>query len=100
MHHYTSIAEQFTLEGRVLEVHEFGNGNINDTYLVTTDFNEEPHFVLQRINTQVFKHPKLIMQNMRIFTEHMRRRARRGGTSLGNAARPEDTRWTGFLYRR
>ena len=76
MHHYTSIAEQFTPQGRVLEVHEFGNGNINDTYLVTIDSNEETHFVLQRINTQVFKQPKLIMQNMCVFTEHMRRRVR------------------------
>ena len=76
MHHYTSIAEQFTPRGRVLEVHEFGNGNINDTYLVTIDSNEETHFVLQRINTQVFKQPKLIMQNMCVFTEHMRRRVR------------------------
>jgi Ser/Thr protein kinase RdoA (MazF antagonist) len=79
LHHYASIAEQFLLGGRILEVHEFGNGNINDTYLVTTDSNEEPYFVLQRINTQVFKQPKLIMQNMRIFTEHMRRRARQEG---------------------
>ncbi len=79
MHYYTFIAEQFTLQGRVLTVQEFGNGNINDTYLVTTDLNEEPHFVLQRINTQVFKHPRLIMQNMCIFTEHMRRRARQEG---------------------
>ena len=79
MHHYTSVAEQFIPQGRVLDVHEFGNGNINDTYLVTTDSNDEPHFVLQRINTQVFKHPKPIMQNMRIFTEHMRRRAREEG---------------------
>jgi hypothetical protein len=79
LHHYTTIAEQFTPHGRILDVHEFGNGNINDTYLVTTDSNEEIHFVLQRINTQVFKQPKLIMQNMRIFTEHMRRRAREEG---------------------
>lgn len=79
MHHFTTIAEQFIPQGRILDVHEFGNGNINDTYLVTTDFNEETHFVLQRINTQVFKQPKLIMQNMRIFTEHMRRRARQEG---------------------
>lgn len=79
MHSHTAVAEQFTPRGRVLEVQEFGNGNINDTYLVTTDSNEEPHFVLQRINTQVFKHPKLIMQNMRIFTEHMRRRAQQEG---------------------
>jgi hypothetical protein len=79
LHHYTIIAEQFTPHRHVLDVHEFGNGNINDTYLVTTDSNEETHFVLQRINTQVFKHPNLIMQNMRIFTEHMRRRAREEG---------------------
>ncbi len=78
MHHHTSIAEQFVSQGQIIEVHEFGNGNINDTYLVTTDL-EEKHFVLQRINTQVFKQPKLIMQNMRAFTEHMRRRAREEG---------------------
>jgi Ser/Thr protein kinase RdoA (MazF antagonist) len=79
LHHHVSIADQFILQGKVLEVREFGNGNINDTFLVTTESNEESHFVLQRINTQVFKHPKLIMQNMRIFTDHMRRRAREEG---------------------
>jgi Ser/Thr protein kinase RdoA (MazF antagonist) len=62
----------------VIDVREFGSGNINDTYLVSTDADsiEEKHFVLQRINTQVFKQPKLIMQNMRAFTDHVRRRAR------------------------
>jgi Ser/Thr protein kinase RdoA (MazF antagonist) len=75
---YNSIAEQFAPYARVLAVHEFGNGNINDTYLVTTvsALPEDKHFVLQRINTQVFKQPRLIMQNMRTFTEHMHRRAR------------------------
>jgi len=79
LHQYATIAQQFTTHGQVIEVREFGNGNINDTYLVTTDSNEETHFVLQRINTQVFKQPKLIMQNMRVFTEHMRKRARQEG---------------------
>ena len=79
MHHYASIAEQFASQCQAIEVHEFGNGNINDTYLVTTDSNEESRFVLQRINTQVFKHPRLIMQNMRVFTEHMRKRSREEG---------------------
>jgi Ser/Thr protein kinase RdoA (MazF antagonist) len=81
LYHDTVIAEQFASQGNVIEVNEFGNGNINDTYLVTIDSNEDKHFVLQRINTQVFKHPKLIMQNMRVFTEHMRRRARQEGHS-------------------
>lgn len=76
LNNYAAIAGQFALSGQVIEVHEFGNGNINDTYLVTTDSIEEKHFVLQRINTHVFRQPKLIMQNMRAFTEHMRQRAR------------------------
>lgn len=79
LHNLTSIAEQFTSDGAIVSIREFGNGNINDTYLVATDQNEEHHFVLQRINTQVFRQPHLIMQNMRVFTEHMRRRAREEG---------------------
>lgn len=81
MHHYTAIAEQFAPYTRVINMHEFGNGNINDTYLVTIDahLTEERQFVLQRINTHVFKQPELIMKNMRAFTEHMRRRARQEG---------------------
>ena len=79
MNNLVHISEQFETQGKTIEIREFGNGNINDTYLVTTDSNEENHFVLQRINTHVFQYPKLIMQNMRIFTEHMRRRAREEG---------------------
>jgi len=77
--HHHSIAQEFYAGGQVLEIREFGNGNINDTYLVTTDSTEEPNFVLQRINTHVFKQPRLIMQNMRAFTEHIRRRTREEG---------------------
>ena len=70
-----SIAQEFYSDKPIREITEFGNGNINDTYLVSTESNEVRHFVLQRINTNVFKQPKLIMQNMRVFTEHMRKRA-------------------------
>ncbi len=76
MHHLSAIANKFYTQGRIVQVQEFGNGNINDTYLVTTDSMEENQFVLQRINTHVFNQPKLIMQNMRAFTEHIRRRVR------------------------
>lgn len=73
--HHKSIAQEFFSDGPIREVKEFGNGNINDTFLVSTESQEVRQFILQRINTHVFKQPKLIMQNMRIFTEHMRRRA-------------------------
>lgn len=69
-----SVAEQFKLGGRVTDVSEYGNGNINTTFLVTVASEGEKHFILQRINTHVFRRPELLMQNMRVSTEHIRRR--------------------------
>ncbi|MBD2165654.1 aminoglycoside phosphotransferase family protein [Calothrix membranacea FACHB-236] len=69
-----TIAEQFALQGEVTSVQAFGSGNINDTFLVTTNSLENHNFVLQRINTQVFRQPQLIMRNMCIFTEHIRKK--------------------------
>ena len=68
------IAEQFAADGRIVDIRELGNGNINDTFLVTLDAGTEKHFILQRINTRVFVNPELVMHNMRIATEHMRSR--------------------------
>ncbi len=78
----TAIARQFSPNPSPLKVESFGNGNINDTFLVNAAVdsesaskdNSEPRFVLQRINTQVFRQPKLVMQNMRVFTAHVQNR--------------------------
>lgn len=73
-----AIAEKFlTQKVKVTNIQAFGNGNINDTFLVTLDSPIEKHFVLQRINTQVFRQPQLVMQNMRTCTEHIRLRLQR-----------------------
>ncbi|MEA5503069.1 aminoglycoside phosphotransferase family protein [Halotia wernerae UHCC 0503] len=69
-----AIAKQFTLQGQVTEVRAFGSGNINDTFIVTLAASKAKHFILQRINTQVFRQPQLVMQNMRILTEHVHQR--------------------------
>jgi len=52
-----------------------GNGNINDTYLAIfrTTFSEF-RFILQRLNSQVFKRPDDIMHNLKVLTEHVHRR--------------------------
>ena len=65
----TTIAQQFCPTGPVADVKTLGNGNINDTFLVTTQAGDR--FVLQRINTQVFRHPQWVMENMKIVTEHI-----------------------------
>ena len=79
MENLTHIADRFKPGGNVIKVKEFGNGNINDTFIVTLDTEEENKFVLQRINTRVFKQPRLIMKNMRAFTEHVRQRVKNEG---------------------
>jgi hypothetical protein len=66
-----TIAQKFAASRQVVAVRAFGSGNINDTFLVTVADEIEPHFVLQRINTHVFLQPALVMQNMRIFTNHV-----------------------------
>ncbi|MBP5975654.1 aminoglycoside phosphotransferase family protein [Brasilonema sp. CT11] len=76
-----TIAKQFTLQGKITDVQSLGSGNINDTFLVSLDSPEEQHFVLQRINTQVFRQPQLIMQNMRTFTEHIHKRLQNASLS-------------------
>ena len=78
-----AVADQFKPQGRVIDIQEFGMGNINNTFLVTLDSNVEKHFILQRINTQVFRQPELVIRNMRICTEHIRRRLQRFSLSAG-----------------
>ena len=68
---WITIADRFVHSGQILSLKPFGNGNINDTFLVTVDVPVEHQFVLQRINTQVFPRPQWVMENMRIVTEHI-----------------------------
>ncbi len=72
-----AVTDHFAPQGRVLDIQAFGNGNINDTFLVTLTSGADKHFILQRINTKVFRKPEGIMQNMRTFTEHIHKRLER-----------------------
>lgn len=73
------VAERFKPAGTVVNVQQFGQGNINHTFLVTLDTATDQRFILQRINTQVFQQPQLVMQNIRTYSEHVRRRLRSDG---------------------
>ncbi len=81
-----TIAQKFAASGQVTDLRAFGNGNINDTFFVTIVDGREPCLVLQRINTHVFNQPALVMQNMRIFTEHV-------CTKLQGEAEDSERRW-------
>jgi Ser/Thr protein kinase RdoA (MazF antagonist) len=74
-------ADQFKPQGQVTDILEYGSGNVHDTFLVTLDGAAEKHFILQRLNTRVFRRPELVMQNMRTATEHVLKRLQRSPLS-------------------
>lgn len=81
MDYPVDVAEQFTPQGRVLGLREYGHGNVNDTFLVTVEGAAEPHFILQRLNLRVFRRPELVMGNLRIVSDHAARRLALAPTS-------------------
>lgn len=59
-----------------LSCEPLGNGHINSTFLVTTDRNT---YVLQKINTNIFKNVDGLMSNVQAVTHHIRDVARKEG---------------------
>jgi Ser/Thr protein kinase RdoA (MazF antagonist) len=55
----------------VTHISPLGNGLINDSYLVYT---KTTPFVLQRINSQVFPKPELIMENLKTLKNHLEKK--------------------------
>jgi Ser/Thr protein kinase RdoA (MazF antagonist) len=59
----------------IVAVEPHGSGIIHNTYLVKLS-RGDGRFILQRMNTQVFKNPELIMHNLQIVGEHVRERTK------------------------
>lgn len=67
------LLERFAVPGGVRKAEPFGNGHINDTFLVTIGGVKE-RYILQRINSYVFVRPRDVMENMLRVTEYLRER--------------------------
>ncbi len=61
--------EAFDKGGNIVSVNQITAGLINATYLVETDKNEK--YILQKINTFVFKNPDELMENIVSVTKHI-----------------------------
>ncbi len=71
------IVENFFINSELKNYHPHGNGHINDTYIVHLDNKEnnnisQEKYILQRINTHVFKTPSDIMNNITIVSDHIK----------------------------
>jgi len=72
-----ALADQFSPDQKVGCPRPFGGGHINDTFLLERE--DGSHFVLQRINKNVFPNPPQVMDNIQRVTHHLRKRIRAVG---------------------
>jgi hypothetical protein len=76
----SEVAAQFEISGRFAEALPYGSGHIHDTYLLRTDDSaRSARYIVQRINTRVFRDPAALMDNVSRICAHLRRSLEREG---------------------
>ena len=67
------VSEKFDILGEFKESKAIGDGHVNDTLLVeTVSGGEVKKYVLQRINTNAFKNPDVLMKNIVSVLEYLK----------------------------
>lgn len=66
---------QFATEGSLRERSPYGNGHINDTFLLVYEMpgGVRKRYILQRMNHDIFKKPRELMENIVNVTEYLRK---------------------------
>jgi hypothetical protein len=71
-HHAAAVAHQFQIDGEFSGATPYGSGHINDTYCAVFHQAGVPvRFILQRINTSIFRNPIALMENIQRVTSHL-----------------------------
>ena len=71
----------FQYEGRLIKDEPFGNGHINDTFLLTFELNKMGRMkaILQRMNNSIFEEPVQLMENILGVTDFLREKIAAAG---------------------
>ena len=83
----------FQYEGRLIQDVPFGNGHINDTYLLTFEVKRMGilKVILQKMNKNVFKNPVELMENILGVTSYLREKIiKKGGGTCPPPHFPSD----------
>lgn len=73
------VKKHYFPNAEVASYERYGNGHINDTYLLVIGGAEKKRFILQRINTSIFKDPDGLMRNFVAVTEYLKAELRHSG---------------------
>ena len=75
-----NIVSLFNIEGTISDIAPLGEGLINDTFRVVTAEEDQPNYVLQRVNHNVFPDVDMVMRNIHAVTGHIRAKLEAKGT--------------------
>lgn len=82
-HSIERICLRFSTDGSLSSYEPHGNGNVNDTFLVSCQNGEEINrYTLQRINPEVFENPTGLMENFSRVTSHLSQKSVEGNHGL------------------
>lgn len=73
------ILESYNIRANIASCLPFGHGHINDTFLVVTEGEGNPDYILQRKNHLVFKDVPGMVNNILQATNHIRQKLEAGG---------------------
>ncbi len=74
------ILDSFDVKGKVVFFETYGSGHINETYYIIVRNNiDNEEYILQKINTKVFKDPDKLMKNYAGVTEFLRKKIVQNG---------------------
>ena len=71
-----AIAAQFATDGKIGKLNIHAGGHINDSYRLTNTMDNQPDYLMQRVNHNVFKDVPLLMNNMVLVTDHVAAKVR------------------------
>jgi thiamine kinase-like enzyme len=63
----------------VESIQQHGDGLINNTFKIITKRKEDPNFLLQKINNRVFKDVDALQINIKLITDHLRKKVEKEG---------------------
>lgn len=77
------VLSQFQFQGTYQRAEEIVSGNVNNTYhlFYRAEDGSALEYVLQQINGYAFRRPDIVMRNITLVTEHLRRRLEGEGIS-------------------
>jgi hypothetical protein len=92
----------FAYEGEILSLDPYGNGHINDTFLLKTKLPDgaERKYILQRMNHEIFLYPEQVMHNIVGVTSFLKEKIQKqGGDPLREAMTPLVAKSGEYFYR-